>query len=114
MTDNRFEFTAFDCAYITDHEKHKDYPFVDKPEYIQEIVDLLNEQDQDINELKWIIEDYFNKTYRKDVKTLLFILSVSELPILSKYELEAISRVQGSMFEEIVDIDKLKKQKESL
>jgi hypothetical protein len=52
MTDNRFEFTAFDCAYITDHEKHKDYPFVDKPEYIQEIVDLLNEQDQKIKELE--------------------------------------------------------------
>lgn len=52
MNEKRYEFTAFDCAYITDHQEHKDYPFIETPEYIEEIVDKLNEQDAEIKKLK--------------------------------------------------------------
>ncbi len=54
--EKRFEFTAFDCAYITDHQEHKDYPFVEKTEYIKDIVDLLNEQEEKILQYEILVK----------------------------------------------------------
>ena len=57
LTEKRFEATAFDCQYVTDHLKHKDYPVVSEFKYANDLCNLLNELNEENEQLKQIIKE---------------------------------------------------------
>ena len=74
MTDERFEFTAFDCAYITDHEKHKEYLEVD--EIKEKIQSML--YDKFITKIYLWLHNYSanHKSVDKDAKNDFYIETI--------------------------------------
>ena len=60
MTEKRYELTYFDCFYITDRLTNdskygKDYATVLEDD-LEKVVEILNEQDQQIKELKRMLQ----------------------------------------------------------
>ena len=77
---------------------------------LEEALTIANDLNKDYQELKNAVKESFkmHSICIADVRTLLFIISISKIPMLSDNELEAISRVQVSVGQDIIDLDKIK------
>lgn len=119
MTEKRY-FLGYEddfFRWVNDSLLKKDYVIkigFGESDDLQKIVDLLNQLSEENEKLKKDgMSYYLNETLVEDIKTLLVVLAFCEFPKtnrLSTDEFSAIARLQGFLCENIIDLDKLKKE----